>query len=111
MTVGPAGIEPRLQGIRRPGGPLLELDDGFVRRAKMVIGNREERPEYMVFILIEDLNDMPVRLGTGQLENVRTGRQYLPRNFDRTTECKHSFLVPFIGLGTRQQCEGYEAGQ
>ena len=50
----------------------------------------------MGFFLVEDLNDVPVRLGIQQLENIRSGRQHLrvdAGDLHRRTECDCGFSV------------------
>jgi hypothetical protein len=75
-----------------------------------VTGNRKERTEQTVFVLVEDLHDMPAGIRIGHLENIGTGGQRLSWHFDGGSECEHRFLVPFVGVGFRQHSYGREAG-
>ena len=95
MPVVVAGIEPRLHGFRRAGCRFFEGDDRLLGGPQALVGDREESPVEMPFVLAEDLNDVAVRLRIGQLEYVRSRWQHLAWNFDRTAEREDRLLVPF----------------
>src|SRR5258708_10379054 len=103
-----ARIEPGPKSLRLSRWCLPELELRLAGRFQAVVGDRENGCLQVLFVLIEDLNDVPVRRRIHQLHDVHTWRQHLVGYLNRFIDCKNGFLVPLIRAGTWSERGSHE---
>src|ERR1700732_5262005 len=79
-------IEPRFERWRRPGRPLLEHNDRFVRWRQPVVGDGQYSGQQLLLVFVVYLYDIAVAGRVQQLEYVGAGRYCLSGNFNRSVE-------------------------
>src|SRR5439155_20377448 len=97
-----ATIEPCLHGFWRSCNPLFKSDDRFFGRLQTVVGDRQKGAVQFSLVLVEDLDDVPVRRRVRELEDIRSRAEYLPRKFYELVKGKHRLLVPLACPRQRQ---------
>src|SRR5436190_23732777 len=103
-------IEPRSKSARLAGGCFPETELRLASYLESVIRNRQNCCNEVFFIFAKDLDDVPVRLGVSQFENVLAGLQHFLRNLHRRIDGYDGFLVPSVGSGLRDQPGNYKRG-
>jgi len=74
LTCVVAGIEPTPQRHWRSAQAFVKFGNGPIRSIEAVVRDRQNCGQYLVFILIPDLDDVAVGRGVGKLEHVGSRR-------------------------------------